>query len=118
MLFLLVIVEHQVKVYVYILNLFLYSFNTVILKTTMQDSSSKCFGSSKTSRICLVDLAGFERNVADNASRQHMKEGKYIKKSISQLGYASPFELGSDLCLVLYQVNAFSLSIVHSYEVF
>lgn len=62
----------------------------------MQDSSSKCFGSSKISRICLVDLAGFERNIPDNASRQHVKEGKYIKKSMSQLGYASSFEFGSD----------------------
>ncbi|KAL0406986.1 UNVERIFIED_CONTAM: Kinesin-like protein KIN-12F [Sesamum latifolium] len=33
-----------------------------------------------------VDLAGFERNVLDDASRQHVKEGKYIKKSTSQLG--------------------------------
>ncbi|KAG6387472.1 hypothetical protein SASPL_152662 [Salvia splendens] len=59
---------------------------TCIIESWCKDSSSKCFGSSKTSRICLVDLAGFERNVADNASRQHVKEGKYIKKSISQLG--------------------------------
>ncbi|XP_057795258.1 kinesin-like protein KIN-12F [Salvia miltiorrhiza] len=59
---------------------------TCIIESWCKDSSSKCFGSSKTSRICLVDLAGFERNVADNASRQHVKEGKYIKKSTSQLG--------------------------------
>lgn len=65
----------------------------LIVEIYMQDSSSKCFGSSKTSRICLVDLAGSERNIPDNASRQHVKEGKYIKKSMSQLGYASFFNL-------------------------
>lgn len=59
---------------------------TCIIESWCKDSSSKCFGSSKISRICLVDLAGFERNIPDNASRQHLKEGKYIKKSISQLG--------------------------------
>ncbi|KAL1566978.1 kinesin-like protein KIN-12F [Salvia divinorum] len=59
---------------------------TCIIESWCKHSSSKCFGSSRTSRICLVDLAGFERNVADNASRQHVKEGKYIRKSISQLG--------------------------------
>ncbi|XP_042060204.1 kinesin-like protein KIN-12F [Salvia splendens] len=59
---------------------------TCIIESWCKDSSSKCFGSSKTSRICLVDLAGFERNVAENAGRQHVKEGKYIKKSMSQLG--------------------------------
>lgn len=52
-----------------------------------QESSSKCFGSSKTSRISMVDLAGFERTLLDDASRQHVKEGKYVKKSTSQLGY-------------------------------
>ncbi|KAL1562998.1 kinesin-like protein KIN-12F [Salvia divinorum] len=59
---------------------------TCIIESWCKDSSSKCFGSSKTSRICLVDLAGFERNFANNAGRQHVKEGKYIKKSSSQLG--------------------------------
>ncbi|KAK4386918.1 Kinesin-like protein KIN-12F [Sesamum angolense] len=59
---------------------------TCILESWCKESSSKCFGSSKISRISLVDLAGFERNVFDDASRQHVKEGKYIKKSTSQLG--------------------------------
>ncbi|KAL0301083.1 UNVERIFIED_CONTAM: Kinesin-like protein KIN-12F [Sesamum radiatum] len=57
-----------------------------VTQILIKESSSKCFGSSKISRISLVDLAGFERNVFDDASRQHVKEGKYIKKSTSQLG--------------------------------
>ncbi|KAK6132997.1 hypothetical protein DH2020_033288 [Rehmannia glutinosa] len=57
-----------------------------VTQILIKESSSKCFGSSKISRISLVDLAGFERNVLDDASRQHVKEGKYIKKSTSQLG--------------------------------
>ncbi|KAK4420827.1 Kinesin-like protein KIN-12F [Sesamum alatum] len=59
---------------------------TCVLESWCKESSSKCFGSSKISRISLIDLAGFERNVLDDASRQHVKEGKYIKKSTSQLG--------------------------------
>ncbi|KAL8046301.1 hypothetical protein ABFX02_08G168800 [Erythranthe guttata] len=59
---------------------------TCIIESWCKESSSKCFGSSKSSRISLVDLAGFERNVLDDASRQHVKEGKYIKKSMAQLG--------------------------------
>ncbi|KAK4484776.1 hypothetical protein RD792_007370 [Penstemon davidsonii] len=60
---------------------------SLVLKMIYQESSSKCFGTSKTSRISLVDLAGFDRNTLDDASKQHAKEGKYIKKSTSQLGH-------------------------------
>ncbi|KAL3821095.1 hypothetical protein ACJIZ3_007000 [Penstemon smallii] len=60
---------------------------TCIIESWCKESSSKCFGTSKTSRISLVDLAGFDRNTVDNASKQHAKEGKYIKKSTSQLGH-------------------------------
>ncbi|GFQ05672.1 kinesin-like protein kin12a [Phtheirospermum japonicum] len=59
---------------------------TCIIKSWCKESSSKCFGSSKIRWISLVDLAGFERNVLDDTSRQHVKEGKCIKKSTSQLG--------------------------------
>ncbi|PIN03819.1 Plus-end-directed kinesin ATPase [Handroanthus impetiginosus] len=59
---------------------------TFIIESWCKESSSKCFGSSMISRINLVDLAGFERNVLDDAGKQHVKEGKYIKKSTSQLG--------------------------------
>lgn len=55
--------------------------------TMPQESTSKCFGSSKTSRISLIDLAGFDRIVLDGATKEHVKEGKYIKKSMSKLGY-------------------------------
>ncbi|CAA0833616.1 Kinesin motor family protein [Striga hermonthica] len=59
---------------------------TCIIESWCKESSSKCFGISKISRISLVDLAGFERHILENASRQHVKEGKYIKKSTSQIG--------------------------------
>ncbi|XP_022843523.1 kinesin-like protein KIN-12F isoform X1 [Olea europaea var. sylvestris] len=60
---------------------------TCIIESWCKESSSKCFGSSKTSRISFVDLAGFERNVLDGATKEHVKEEKYIKKSMSQLGH-------------------------------
>lgn len=55
----------------------------------MQETSSKCFGSSKTSRISLVDLAGLDRNVNDAAmgDKQSTRESKSLKKSMSRLGY-------------------------------
>ncbi|XP_075478035.1 LOW QUALITY PROTEIN: kinesin-like protein KIN-12F [Primulina tabacum] len=59
---------------------------TCIIESWSKETSSKCFGSSKTSRISLVDLAGFERSAPEDASRQHLKERKYIMKTISQLG--------------------------------
>lgn len=59
------------------------------LKILLQESSSKCFGSSKMSRMNLVDLAGFERFIPDDASKLFVKEGKHVKKSTSQLGYGS-----------------------------
>lgn len=51
-----------------------------------QETSSKCFGSSKTSRMSFVDLAGLDRNKDDDAGRQCTREGKYVKKSLSRLG--------------------------------
>nr|GMD53163.1 kinesin-like protein KIN12A [Ipomoea batatas] len=59
---------------------------TCIIESWCKENSSKCFGSSKTSRITLVDLAGFERNILEDAGRQGIKEGKFVKKSTSQLG--------------------------------
>ncbi|PPD93665.1 hypothetical protein GOBAR_DD09414 [Gossypium barbadense] len=52
-----------------------------------QGASSKCFSSSKTSRISLIDLAGLDRNKLEDVGRQHVLEGKNVKKSLSQLGY-------------------------------
>lgn len=39
------------------------------------------------SRISLVDLAGADRNNLDDVGKQGVKEGKYVKKSLAQLGY-------------------------------
>lgn len=47
---------------------------------------SWCKGSSKTSRITLVDLAGLEKNRTNDAGRECAREGEFVKKSISQLG--------------------------------
>ncbi|KAI3673850.1 hypothetical protein L6452_39980 [Arctium lappa] len=47
---------------------------------------SWCKGSSKTSRITLVDLAGLEKNKTNDAGRECAREGEFVKKSISQLG--------------------------------
>ncbi|XP_024977045.1 kinesin-like protein KIN-12F [Cynara cardunculus var. scolymus] len=47
---------------------------------------SWCKGSSKTSRITLVDLAGLEKNRTNDAGKECAREGEFVKKSISQLG--------------------------------
>ncbi|CAK9163868.1 unnamed protein product [Ilex paraguariensis] len=60
---------------------------TCMIESWCKETSSKCFGSSKTSRISLVDLAGLDRNRLDDAGRMCVKEAQYVKKSISQLGF-------------------------------
>ncbi|XP_071905444.1 kinesin-like protein KIN-12F [Coffea arabica] len=60
---------------------------TCIIESWCKETSSKCFGSSKSSRISLIDLAGFEKCILDDAGKQCLKEGKFVKKSTSQLGY-------------------------------
>ncbi|KAM3696251.1 hypothetical protein ACJW31_06G024000 [Castanea mollissima] len=60
---------------------------TFIIESWCKGTSSKCFNSSKTSSITLVDLAGLDRNKVDDAGRQGVKEGKHVKKSLSQLGH-------------------------------
>ncbi|KAG7015555.1 Kinesin-like protein KIN-12F, partial [Cucurbita argyrosperma subsp. argyrosperma] len=60
---------------------------TFIIESWCKEASSKCFGSSKTSRINLVDLAGLERNVSDAMGRQSTREDKILKKSMSRLGH-------------------------------
>ncbi|KAH9804057.1 kinesin-like protein KIN-12F [Citrus sinensis] len=59
---------------------------TFIVESWCKEASSKCFSSSKTSRICLVDIAGADRNKLDDVGRKSVKEGKYVKKSLAQLG--------------------------------
>ncbi|KAL6999167.1 hypothetical protein U1Q18_000327 [Sarracenia purpurea var. burkii] len=49
---------------------------TCVIESWCKGTSSKCFGSSKTSRISLVDLAGLERNKLDDAGRQCVNEEK------------------------------------------
>ncbi|GMI85232.1 hypothetical protein like AT3G20150 [Hibiscus trionum] len=60
---------------------------TFAIESWCKEASSKCFGSSKTSRISLIDLAGLDRNKLEDVSRQHVQEDKNVKKSLSQLGY-------------------------------
>ncbi|KAJ8754825.1 hypothetical protein K2173_015337 [Erythroxylum novogranatense] len=61
---------------------------TLVLESWCKGASAKCFSSSKISRINLVDLAGMDRNAADDDddARQLVREGKHVKKSLSQLG--------------------------------
>nr|KJB81672.1 hypothetical protein B456_013G156400 [Gossypium raimondii] len=60
---------------------------TFFIESWCKGASSKCFSSSKTSRISLIDLAGLDRNKLEDVGRQHVQEGKNVKKSLSQLGY-------------------------------
>ncbi|XP_017980721.1 PREDICTED: kinesin-like protein KIN12B [Theobroma cacao] len=60
---------------------------TFVIESWCKGASSKCFSSSKTSRISLIDLAGLDRNKLEDVGRQHVQEGKNVKKSLSQLGY-------------------------------
>ncbi|KAJ8542853.1 hypothetical protein K7X08_005376 [Anisodus acutangulus] len=60
---------------------------TCVIESWCKESSSKCFGSSKMSRMSLVDLAGFEKMIPDDAGKQYVKEGKYVKKSTTLLGH-------------------------------
>ncbi|EPS66634.1 hypothetical protein M569_08139, partial [Genlisea aurea] len=60
---------------------------TCVIDSWHKEAFSTCFGTSKTSRISLVDLAGFETNLLGDRDRQHLKETKYIKKSLSKLGH-------------------------------
>ncbi|XP_015866693.3 kinesin-like protein KIN-12F [Ziziphus jujuba] len=60
---------------------------TFFIESWCKETSSKCFGSSKTSRISLVDLAGLDKNkIDDDAGRQCAREGKNVKKSLLRLG--------------------------------
>nr|XP_043638586.1 kinesin-like protein KIN-12F [Erigeron canadensis] len=59
---------------------------TCVIESWCKGTASKHFGSSKTSRITLVDLAGLEKNKANDAGRECVREGEFVRKSISQLG--------------------------------
>lgn len=51
-----------------------------------QGVSSRCFNTTRTSRINLVDLAGAGTNERD-ATKHCVEEDKFLKKSLSELGY-------------------------------
>ncbi|KAI3825826.1 hypothetical protein L1987_07489 [Smallanthus sonchifolius] len=60
---------------------------TCVIESWCKGTASNNFGGSKTSRITLVDLAGLEDNRINDAGSECVKEGEFVKKSISQLGY-------------------------------
>ncbi|KAJ0751363.1 putative plus-end-directed kinesin ATPase [Helianthus annuus] len=62
---------------------------TCVIESWCKGTASMNFGSSKTSRITLVDLAGLEKNKTNDTGRECVKEGEFVRKSISQLGYVS-----------------------------
>ncbi|XP_010557512.1 PREDICTED: kinesin-like protein KIN-12F [Tarenaya hassleriana] len=57
-----------------------------IIESWCKGASSRCFNTTRTSRINLVDLAGADNNKLDDASSHCVQEVKYLKKSLSQLG--------------------------------
>ncbi|KAI3504384.1 hypothetical protein L1887_25826 [Cichorium endivia] len=59
---------------------------TCVIESWCKGTASKHFGSSKTSRITLVDLAGLEKNKTNDVGRECVREGEFVRKSISQLG--------------------------------
>ncbi|KAI3717924.1 hypothetical protein L1987_69854 [Smallanthus sonchifolius] len=59
---------------------------TCVIESWCKGTASNSFGNSKTSRITLVDLAGLEENRINNAGSECVKEGEFVKKSVSQLG--------------------------------
>ncbi|KAJ0585980.1 putative plus-end-directed kinesin ATPase [Helianthus annuus] len=59
---------------------------TCVIESWCKGTASMNFGSSKTSRITLVDLAGLEKNKTNDTGRECVKEGEFVRKSISQLG--------------------------------
>ncbi|WOL02560.1 hypothetical protein Cni_G11279 [Canna indica] len=52
----------------------------------LQLSASKCFSSSKTSKIILADLAGSDDGIIDAVGKKCVREQRHIKKSLSKLG--------------------------------
>ncbi|CAL9100397.1 unnamed protein product [Musa textilis] len=59
---------------------------TCIVESWCKLSASKCFSSSKTSKIILADLAGADDGILDAAGKQCVRERRHIKKSLSKLG--------------------------------
>ncbi|KAF8109693.1 hypothetical protein N665_0093s0046 [Sinapis alba] len=57
-----------------------------IIESWSKGASSRCFNTTRTSRINLVDLAGVGTNVRD-ATKHCVEEEKFLKKSLSELGH-------------------------------
>ncbi|GAB4846049.1 hypothetical protein Ancab_025048 [Ancistrocladus abbreviatus] len=60
---------------------------TCIIESWCKETTSNSLSSSKTSRISLVDLAGVEKLKHDDSGRDFDRQGKIMKKSISNLGH-------------------------------
>jgi kinesin family protein 15 len=50
---------------------------------------SNGFSSSRTSRITFVDLAGPDNDELDGGNKHCTREERYVKKSLSKLGYVN-----------------------------
>ncbi|VVA99035.1 unnamed protein product [Arabis nemorensis] len=57
-----------------------------IVETWSKGASSRCFNTTRTSRINLVDLAGAGLNERD-ATKHCVEEQKFLKKSLAELGH-------------------------------
>ncbi|KFK39338.1 hypothetical protein AALP_AA3G231400 [Arabis alpina] len=57
-----------------------------IVETWTKGASSRCFNTTRTSRINLVDLAGAGTNERD-ATKHCVEEEKFLKKSLAELGH-------------------------------
>ncbi|KAG7631926.1 Kinesin motor domain [Arabidopsis suecica] len=57
-----------------------------IVESWNKGASSRCFNTTRTSRINLVDLAGAGTNERD-ATKHCVEEEKFLKKSLSELGH-------------------------------
>ncbi|CAF2128230.1 kinesin-like protein KIN-12F [Brassica napus] len=57
-----------------------------IIESWSKGASTRCFNTTRTSRINLVDLAGVGTNVRD-ATKHCVEEEKFLKKSLSELGH-------------------------------
>ncbi|KAJ4869996.1 Kinesin motor family protein [Raphanus sativus] len=57
-----------------------------IIESWSKGASTRCFNTTRTSRINLVDLAGVGTNVRD-ATKHSVEEEKFLKKSLSELGH-------------------------------
>ncbi|CAH8383315.1 unnamed protein product [Eruca vesicaria subsp. sativa] len=57
-----------------------------IIESWSKGASARCFNTTRTSRINLVDLAGVGTNVRD-ATKHCVEEEKFLKKSLSELGH-------------------------------